>query len=174
MKSCLYPNITRVTFDPETAHPLLSVSRSCTSVWFDAAKDLPECSQDNPKRFHHYYCVLGREGFSVGRHYWEVEVGQKTAWRLGVARADVSRGEMAATSTSGGLWTLALKNGDILACTDPTPVRVNMSLHLARVGVFLDCEKEEVSFYNANNMAPMYILRHGNSPGSFVPLLQPV
>ncbi|XP_077382003.1 zinc-binding protein A33 isoform X2 [Festucalex cinctus] len=161
MKNCLYPNITRVTFDPETAHPLLSVSPSCTSVRFDDARDSPKCRRDNPKRFHHYYCVLGREGFSVGRHYWEVEVGHKTAWRLGVARADVPRGEMAATGTSSGLWTLALKNGDILACTDPTPVRVNVPLHLARVGVFLDCEKEEVSFYNAENMAPVYTFATG-------------
>uniref|UniRef100_A0A3Q2XZ98 Si:ch73-54f23.4 n=1 Tax=Hippocampus comes TaxID=109280 RepID=A0A3Q2XZ98_HIPCM len=161
MKSCLYPDITRVTFDPETAHPLLSVSPSCTSVRFDDAKDMPKCCRDNPKRFHHYYCVLGREGFSVGRHYWEVEVGRKTAWRLGVARADIPRGEIEATGTSSGLWTLALKNGDILACTDPTPVRVNVPLRLARVGVFLDCEKEEVSFYNAENMASVYTFTMG-------------
>ncbi|XP_037129560.1 E3 ubiquitin-protein ligase TRIM69 [Syngnathus acus] len=123
MRSCLYPNITAVTLDPETAHPLLSVSPSCTSPGFNAAGDAPGYGQDEPKRFRHNDCVLGRKGFSAGRHYWEVEVGRKTAWRLGVARADLPRGEMVATGTSAGLWTLALKNGDILACTDPTPVR---------------------------------------------------
>ncbi|XP_057691266.1 zinc-binding protein A33 [Corythoichthys intestinalis] len=161
MKSSLYPNITQVVFDKDTAHHLLSMSSSCTSVWFDDTKEAPECCRDNPKRFHYYYCVLGREGFSVGRHYWEVEVGNKTAWRLGVARADMPRGEMAATGTSSGLWTLALKNGDILACTDPTPAKVNVPLSLSRVGVFLDCEREEVSFYNAENMSPVYTFATG-------------
>ncbi|KAG7474069.1 zinc-binding protein A33-like [Solea senegalensis] len=155
MKSCLYPNITSMTFDPETAHPKLSLSESCTSVWFEEDSDTNDC-QDNPRRFHYYYCVLGRQGFTTGRHYWEVEVGGKTAWRLGVARDDVPRGEMAATGTSSGLWTLALKEGSVLACTDPKPTKVVVSVHLERIGVFLDCEKEEVSFYNAVTMAPIY------------------
>ncbi|TKS82277.1 Zinc-binding protein A33 [Collichthys lucidus] len=155
MKSCLYPNITSVTFDPETAHPNLSVSESCSSLWFEEAKDTKNC-QANPRRFHYYYCVLGHQGFTTGRHYWEVEVGNKTAWRLGVAQEDVPRGEMAATGTSCGLWTLALKSGSILACTDPMPTKVKVSVSLVRIGVFVDCEKEEVSFYNAVTMAPIY------------------
>ncbi|KAE8288995.1 Zinc-binding protein A33 [Larimichthys crocea] len=155
MKSCLYPNITSATFDPETAHPNLSVSESCSSVWFEEAKDTKDC-RANPRRFHYYYCVLGHQGFTTGRHYWEVEVGNKTAWRLGVAQEDVPRGEMAATGTSCGLWTLALKSGSIMACTDPMPTKVKVSVSLVRIGVFLDCEKEEVSFYNAVTMAPIY------------------
>lgn len=153
-KLCL-PDITSVTFDPETAHPNLSVSESCSSVWFEEAKDTKDC-RANPRRFHYYYCVLGHQGFTTGRHYWEVEVGNKTAWRLGVAQEDVPRGEMAATGTSCGLWTLALKSGSIMACTDPMPTKVKVSVSLVRIGVFLDCEKEEVSFYNAVTMAPIY------------------
>lgn len=144
-----------MTFDPDTAHPNLSISESCTSVWYEEDKDTETC-QPNPRRFHYYYCVLGHRGFTSGRHYWEVDVGRKTAWRLGVAREDVPRGEMAATGTSNGLWTLALKAGSIVACTDPKPTKINVSVRLARVGVFLDCEKEEVSFYNAVTMAPIY------------------
>ncbi|CAJ1062568.1 zinc-binding protein A33 isoform X1 [Xyrichtys novacula] len=155
MKSCLYPNITSATFDPDTAHPNLSLSQSCNSVWFDEDKDTKDCD-DNPRRFHYYYCVLGHQGFTTGRHYWEVEVAHKTAWRLGVAREDVERGEMDATGTTSGLWTLALKGGSVFACTDPKPTKVPVSVRLVRIGVFLDCEKEEVSFYNAVTMAPIY------------------
>uniref|UniRef100_A0A3P8X1B5 B30.2/SPRY domain-containing protein n=1 Tax=Cynoglossus semilaevis TaxID=244447 RepID=A0A3P8X1B5_CYNSE len=105
VSSTVFHYITSVTFDPETAHPKLSLSSSCTTVWFDETKDTQEC-QENPLRFHYYYCLLGRQGFTTGRHYWEVQ--------------------------------------DVLACTDPEPTRVNVSLHLERIGVFLDCEKEEV------------------------------
>ncbi|XP_045902064.1 zinc-binding protein A33 [Micropterus dolomieu] len=172
MKSCLYPNITSVTFDPETAHPNLSLSKSCTSVWFEEDKDTTDC-QANPRRFHYYYCVLGHQGFTTGRHYWEVEVGRKTAWRLGVARDDISRGEMAASGTSSGLWTMALKGGSVVAYTDPKPTKVNVSVSLVRIGVFLDCEKEEVSFYNAVTMAPIYTFTIGTVMGPLFPFYNP-
>uniref|UniRef100_A0A8C5HDY7 Si:ch73-54f23.4 n=1 Tax=Gouania willdenowi TaxID=441366 RepID=A0A8C5HDY7_GOUWI len=155
MKNCLYPNVTSMTLDPETAHPALSLSQSCTSVWFEEDKDITGCTA-NPRRFHYYYCVLGHQRLFSGRHYWEVEVGGKTAWRLGVAREDVPRGEMDATGTSNGLWTLALKGGSVVACTDPNPTKVTVSLRLVRIGIFLDCEKEEVTFYNAVTMSPIY------------------
>ncbi|KAM9309987.1 zinc-binding protein A33 [Pholidichthys leucotaenia] len=172
MKSCLYPNITPVTFDPETAHPTLSLSQSCSSVWFDENKET-KSSQSNPRQFHYYYCVLGREGFTTGRHYWEVEVGEKTAWRLGVAREDVLRGEMSATGTSSGLWTLALKGSSVLACTDPEPTKLKVSLRLVRIGVFLDCEKEEVTFYNAVTMAPIYTYSMGTVVVPLFPFYNP-
>lgn len=165
-------DITPMTFDPETAHPNLSLSQSCTSVWFEEDKDTKDC-QANPRRFHYYYCVLGHQRFTTGRHYWEVEVGRKTAWRLGVAKEDVPRGQMDATGTSNGLWTLALKGGSVLACTDPKPTKVNVSVHLVRIGVFLDCEKEEVSFYNAVSMAPIYTFTMGTVMGPLFPFYNP-
>ncbi|XP_061573123.1 zinc-binding protein A33 [Cololabis saira] len=172
MKGALYPNITSVTFDPETAHPNLSISQSGNSVWFDDHKDTSEI-QANPRRFHFYYCLLGKQSFTTGRHYWEVEVGRKTAWRLGVAREDVPRGEMTSSGTSDGLWTMALKGGSILACTEPKPTKVNVSLHLARIGVFLDCEKEEVAFYNAVTMTPIFTFSMGTVVTPLLPFYNP-
>lgn len=169
---CLLTDITSLTFDPETAHPNLSLSQSCTSVWYEEDKDTKDC-QANPRRFHYYYCVLSHQGFTTGRHYWEVEVGHKTAWRLGVAREDVLRGEMASTGTSSGLWTLTLKGGSVLACTDPKPTKVNVSVQLVRIGVFLDCEKEEVSFYNAVTMAPIYTFTMGTVLVPLFPFYNP-
>ncbi|KAM7383255.1 hypothetical protein PAMP_002925 [Pampus punctatissimus] len=165
-------NITSMSFDPETAHPNLSLSQSCTSVWFEEDKDTKDC-QPNPRRFHYYYCVFGNQRFTTGRHYWEVEVGCKTAWRLGVAREDISRGEMATTGTSGGFWTLALKGGVIMACTDPKPTKVNVSVRLVRIGVFLDCDEEEVSFYNAVTMAPIYTFTMGTVLAPLLPFYNP-
>ncbi|CAL8289775.1 unnamed protein product [Merluccius merluccius] len=172
MKSCLYPNITSVTFDPDTAHPLLTVSPSHTSMWFEEDKDVAAC-QANPRRFHYYYCVLGQQGFTTGRHYWEVEVGRKTAWRLGITRDDVHRGELAHSGTMSGIWTLALKGGAVVACTDPEPTRLCVSSRLERIGVFLDCEKEEVSFYNAASMAPLYTFTLGGVNVPLFPFYNP-
>ncbi|XP_035245468.1 zinc-binding protein A33 [Anguilla anguilla] len=162
MKSSLYPNISSLTFDPDTAHPLLALDSTFTSVWFEESKDAATEEEDSsPRRFTYYYCLMGREAFTHGRHYWEVEVARKTAWRVGVAREDVCRGEMDSSSVANGLWTLALKEGTIQACTDPRPTTVPVSVQPARIGVFLDCEKQEVSFYNAVTMTPLFSFSMG-------------
>ncbi|KAA0703178.1 Zinc-binding protein A33 [Triplophysa tibetana] len=158
MKASLYPNISTLTFDLETAHPLLTLSAESTSVIFEEDKEVPKEDPDerNPKRFDYYYCVMGSEGFTYGRHYWEVEVKGKTSWRVGVARADLQRGEMDSSSTLNGLWTLSLRNGSVTACTHPKATQVRSSALLARIGIFLDCDREEVSFYNALTMMPLF------------------
>ncbi|KAL1259293.1 hypothetical protein QQF64_009870 [Cirrhinus molitorella] len=123
MKASLYPNISTLTFDPETAHPLLTLSAERTSVIFDEDK---------------------------------VEVKGKTSWRVGVARADIPRGEMDSSSTLNGLWTLSLRHGSITACTHPKPTKLVSYTPPTRIGIFLDCDREEVSFYNAVTMMPLF------------------
>ncbi|XP_072890990.1 E3 ubiquitin-protein ligase TRIM39-like [Hemitrygon akajei] len=78
-------NRVSVTLDVETANPYLEVSEDRKSVrrtrtW----RNLP----DTGKRFTNRPCVLGSEGFTSGRHYWEVEVTGNQDWCLGVAADD--------------------------------------------------------------------------------------
>ena len=37
--------------------------------------------------------MLGREPLTSGRHYWEVEVGERASWALGVCRENANRKE---------------------------------------------------------------------------------
>lgn len=170
-----YTDISTLTFDPETVHPLLTLSAERTSVTFEEDKVLPNENPDerNPKRFQFYYCVMGSEAFTYGRHYWEVEVKGKTAWRVGVARADIPRGEMDSSSTINGLWTLSLRNGSITACTHPKPTKVLSYTLPVRIGIFLDCDNEEVSFYNAVTMTPLFSFYMGTVLVPLYPFYNP-
>lgn len=152
------PAATAVTLDPDTAYPCLWVSLCRTSVNVGKIQaDLP----DNPERFTLYNIVLGSEAFSSGRHYWEVEVGSKTAWGLGVAAASVNRKEEISLCPDDGFWTLVLRNnGDgtsnYEACTDSEDNLLYPSRPPRRVGVYLDYGRGEVGFYDAGDMSHLF------------------
>ncbi|NXI39278.1 TRI39 ligase, partial [Galbula dea] len=143
-----------LTLDPETAHPNLVVSENRRSVRFLELppRELP----DNPKRFTTYPCVLAAQGFTSGRHYWEVEVGEKTHWALGVCKDSVSRKGDTVPLPETGYWRIRLWNGEkYAATTNPfTPLRLKVKPQ--RVGVFLDYERGQVAFYNLTDHSHIY------------------
>ncbi|XP_074873267.1 E3 ubiquitin-protein ligase TRIM39 [Carettochelys insculpta] len=143
-----------VTLDPETAHPNLVLSEDRKSVKFveTRLRDLP----DTPRRFTVYPCVLATEGFTSGRHYWEVEVGDKTHWALGVCKDSVSRkGELMALPET-GYWRVRLWNGDKYAATTTPFTPLHLPVKPKRVGIFLDYEAGRVSFYNVTDRSHIY------------------
>ncbi|XP_053904119.1 E3 ubiquitin-protein ligase TRIM39-like isoform X1 [Malaclemys terrapin pileata] len=136
-----------VTLDPDTANPNLVLSEDRKRVRHrDTRQDLP----DNPERFDLCPCVLGTEGFTGGRHYWEVEVGDKTDWDLGVCRETVSRKGKVTVTPRNGYWAIWLWNGEYKANNSPSTL-LPVSVRPSRVGIFLDYEAGEVSFYNVTN-----------------------
>ncbi|XP_020667952.3 E3 ubiquitin-protein ligase TRIM39 isoform X1 [Pogona vitticeps] len=143
-----------LTLDPETAHPNLVLSEDRKSVKFveQRLRDLP----DSPRRFTIYPCVLATEGFTSGRHYWEVEVGEKTHWALGVCNDSVSRKGETTSLPETGYWRVRLFNGDKYAATTTPFTPLNISTKPKRVGVFLDYEAGRLSFYNVTDRSHMY------------------
>uniref|UniRef100_A0A8C9WS19 B30.2/SPRY domain-containing protein n=1 Tax=Scleropages formosus TaxID=113540 RepID=A0A8C9WS19_SCLFO len=150
-----------VTLDPDTAHPELILSEDRKQVRNgDTWQDLP----DNPERFNWWSCILGKEGFSSGKHYWEVQVGNKTYWRLGVASESINRKGYFPLDTNNGLWSIWLQNGNKYeAFTDPPvllhlnpPVSLHLSVKPRKVGVFVDYEEGEVSFYSVEDKSHIY------------------
>ncbi|MGH0145107.1 UNVERIFIED_CONTAM: hypothetical protein FKN15_024462 [Acipenser sinensis] len=134
-----------VTLDPNTAHPLLILSGDGKRVrWEVEQQDLP----DNPERFDWWRSVLGKEGFASGRHYWEVEVGENRRWILGVSRESILRKGVMRWSPGDGYWTVGRDGEPFLALTDP-PAPLPLRQALRKVGVYLEYDKKQLSFYNA-------------------------
>nr|XP_014428673.2 E3 ubiquitin-protein ligase TRIM39-like [Pelodiscus sinensis] len=137
-----------VTLDPDTAHPKLILSEDRKRVMLgDTRQTLP----DTPERFDLCVFVLGAEGFTGRRRYWEVEVGNKTRWALGVCRESVSRKGPVTLTPEDGYWSMCLTDGEYKACTSSTLTPLSLSTKPGWVGIFLDYEVGEVSFYNATD-----------------------
>lgn len=140
--------------DPSTAQRDLCLSEDGRQVRYEEQRKTSSHS-DTPRRFSPALFVLGREGLSAGRHYWEVEVGHKTAWTLGVARGSVRRKGEIRLSPDGGFWCLWLKNGEVKALAG-NRVPLYLTSLPQKMGIFLDCEAGQVSFYDARARSHLY------------------
>ncbi|KAE8279301.1 Nuclear factor 7, brain [Larimichthys crocea] len=111
---------------------------------------------DNPERFDRVVCVLGREAISSGRHYWEVEVGGKTDWDLGVARQSINRKGKIEVTPSNGYWFLSLRDKNKYAFRTEPSIDVHLNLRPHKIGIFVDFEKGQVSFFNVDAKIHIY------------------
>lgn len=141
-----------VTLDPDTAHASLVVSRDRRGVrWTDAEQDLPP----DPRRFDVFCCVLGHWGFTTGRHSWEVEVVAGGTWALGVARNSLSRRGCLEFRPEEGIWAVGRCGNRYRAFASP-PTTLPTSGNPRRIRVVLDYEGEQVAFYFAEQLPPVF------------------
>ncbi|XP_047672404.1 butyrophilin subfamily 2 member A2-like [Tachysurus fulvidraco] len=142
-----------VTLDPDTAHPELILSDDEKQVKHgDIRQDLP----DTPQRFDRRPSVLGKQGFSSGRFYYEVQVTGKTKWDVGVATEDTNRKGYITLTPKNGIWTVAQRNEtQYRACVGP-PVPLTLREKVEVVGVFVDYEEGLVSFYDVKSRSHIY------------------
>ncbi|XP_076127622.1 E3 ubiquitin-protein ligase TRIM35-like isoform X2 [Alosa pseudoharengus] len=107
---------------------------------------------DNPERFMTYLMVLGSEGFTSGKHCWEVQVGDRSKWSLGVAKESVERKGETRLNPKYGFWAVKKTNDEYRA----PPETLSLKAKPQRVRVQLDYERGEVSFYDPCDMSHIY------------------
>eukprot|EP00063_Salmo_salar_P075907 XP_014050742.1 PREDICTED: zinc finger protein RFP-like [Salmo salar] len=142
-----------VTLDPDTSHPELILSEDGKQVRCgDTAQNLPP----NPKRFDRCHIVFGKKGFSSDIFYYEVIVKGMTKWTLGLAKESIDRKGIITLSPEHGIWTMVLRDGNVYrACTSP-PVVLSLRKKPQKVGVFVDYEEGQVSFYDVEAKSHIY------------------
>ncbi|XP_076587853.1 zinc-binding protein A33-like [Chaetodon auriga] len=139
-----------VILDPNTGNLWLYLSDDLTSVTCgDTEQQLP----DNPERYTKYPTVLGSEGFSSGKHSWEVEVGDHPDWTVGLAEESVDRKGKIFLSPEYGIWCLVHRSGKYINGLGET---VTVKKSLQRIRVQLDYDREKVSFYDPEDMTHIY------------------
>ncbi|XP_062282731.1 E3 ubiquitin-protein ligase TRIM39-like [Scomber scombrus] len=154
-----------VTLDPDTAHPVLILSDDGKQVYdSDVWKNLP----NNPERFSSYIFVLGKQSFSSGRFYFEVQVKEKTGWTLGVARESFNRKGEITLSPEDGFWTTGLTGNYVFS-----PVRLSLKSRPQKVGVFVDYEEGLISFYDVDAAALIYSFTGCSFTEKLYPIFSP-
>nr|XP_029529475.1 E3 ubiquitin-protein ligase TRIM39-like [Oncorhynchus nerka] len=140
-----------VTLDPDTACSFLILSEDGKQV---RPGDIPQNLPDNPKRFDVHRFVLGKDGFSSGRFYYEVTVKGKTRWHLGVARESTERKRNIILRPEDGLWAVTRRDEND-SWTIPLFL-LSPRKKPQKVGVFVDYEEGLVSFYDVEARSHVY------------------
>ncbi|XP_055994980.1 tripartite motif-containing protein 75-like [Sorex fumeus] len=141
-----------ISLDPQTAHPSLRLSKDLRSVSY--VRKRPKRGR-KPQRWEESaaeLAVLGREAFSRGRHYWEVQVGNKPEWAVGVCIDAPSGKEQRPPGGPRRRWTVQLQDEDYLAGAVPLTLKDKPT----RLGVYLDYELGQLSFYNASDKSHIH------------------
>lgn len=158
-----------VALDSMTNHPWLLLSDDQRMVQEAlSASDLPPSSQ----RFDSWPCVLGWEGYSSGRHYWEVNIANKGYWRIGLTTAESQRHGRFTMTPKQGYWVLWRSTHQFYACTKPE-TSLPVGLVPQRIGIYLDYEEGQISFYNAETKSHIYTFTE-DFKGKVYPLFAPL
>ncbi|KAK7909441.1 hypothetical protein WMY93_014125 [Mugilogobius chulae] len=142
-----------VVLDPDTAHPNIVLSLDGKQA---GRGELLHIVPDNPQRFDPVICVLAKTGFVSGRFYFQVSVGSKTYWDLGVVLQSVNRKGMITSKPENGFWTVRLRGGDEYRALDSPSVLLKLSTKPQTVGVFTDYDQGTVAFYDADAKVLLY------------------
>uniref|UniRef100_A0A8C9Q240 Tripartite motif-containing protein 64-like n=1 Tax=Spermophilus dauricus TaxID=99837 RepID=A0A8C9Q240_SPEDA len=96
----------------------------------------------------------GADGFTSGRHYWEVDVGNTSNWILGVCK-DFMTSDTFDSEKAFLLFSLK-KNNHYRIFTNSPPLIQYVQKPEGRVGVFLDYDNEMLSFYDVYRCSLIY------------------
>ncbi|XP_055968278.1 E3 ubiquitin-protein ligase TRIM17 [Sorex fumeus] len=154
--------------DPASAYPHLLLYESRLRRYLSTAGG----AAGGQDRFLAYPCAVGLEAFSSGRHYWEVGVSLagEAPWALGVCRDDVSRRERVPKSPENGFWVVQLSRGpQPPPRAGPARAPVTLSEPPSQLGVFLDFEAGEVSFYSLRDGSHLHTYAQAAFPGPLRP-----
>lgn len=138
-----------VTLNPVTAYPFLILSEDRKQV---KRGEKLQFYRNSSHRFDVWSCVIAKEGYSSGRHYWEVRrthitshhstrtlwskvtpavshlcqvsVGENKDWKLGVVSESAQRKGLFDMSPPNGYYAIWLSGSQLRALTTPPLTKV--------------------------------------------------
>lgn len=155
--------------DPASAYPYLLLYESRQQRYLNAVPDGTSLSGQD--RFLAYPCAVGQKAFSSGRHYWEVgmNLAGEALWALGVCLDNVSRKDRVPKSPENGFWVVQLYKGKKLTPPVSTGPPITLMEPPSHIGIFLNFEAGEISFYSLNDGSHLHTYVQAAFPGPLRP-----
>uniref|UniRef100_A0A3B4XW97 Zinc-binding protein A33-like n=1 Tax=Seriola lalandi dorsalis TaxID=1841481 RepID=A0A3B4XW97_SERLL len=107
----------------------------------DNRHSCPSYTEDTSVR---YASAYSTNQFTSGQHYWEIEVGKRDYWKVGLQKYYLSYNEQKYVTSSQNKVTNLTFTG-----------------RPQKIGIYLDCMSKELSFYDAENMTHIHTMREG-------------
>ncbi|XP_056431186.1 nuclear factor 7, brain-like [Gadus chalcogrammus] len=159
-----------VRLDPSTAHPRLIISADGKKVKGGGGiQVVPMGAQ----RFDLYSSVLGRNRLTSGKAYWQVEVGDKLGWVLGVTTVTSQRKGRLVFQPDANYWVIKHHDGDGYAAMTAPTKKLALIAKPKMVGVFLDYEEGLVSFYDLTSSSHIFSFTACVFSGELCPYFSP-
>ncbi|XP_049609843.1 E3 ubiquitin-protein ligase Midline-1 [Syngnathus scovelli] len=132
--------------DPKSAHKKLKISHDNLTVERDESTSKKGHSQE---RFSSQssYGVVGNVYIDSGRHYWEAMIGGSTWYAVGIAYKSAPKHEWIGKNSSS--WVLCRCNNSWVVRHNSKDLAIEPSPHLRRVGILLDYDAGQLTFYDA-------------------------
>lgn len=167
--------------DLATAHPRLEVSQDRKQVFWRRQPLHETKSAHTP--YDRQYSVSAQEGFTAGRHYWEVIVQEKPYWLIGATTGPAYKSNGPCQGESSppradakgdtASWCIYHGDGKYLACHNGQEKQLSVQgKRLRKLGMLADLQKGELSFYDGDTLT----LLEGFSVGptkALYPVLNP-
>ncbi|XP_012879064.1 PREDICTED: tripartite motif-containing protein 60-like [Dipodomys ordii] len=160
-----------VILDPETAHCRLSISEDRKTVRYGLRQKLPPLAS----RFFLCPAVLGSRAYNSGRQYWEVDVKDKSDWIVGVCKESLPRrkkNQKQQLLKQDGIWAVGRCSGCIESnyiALGPKRISLLPKVTPSKIGVFLDIEMGEVSFYNLDDRSLLHTYNNDHFNEALLP-----
>ncbi|XP_067303804.1 butyrophilin subfamily 1 member A1-like [Pseudorasbora parva] len=163
----------QITIDHEHSHPDLMISKDC-KVLRDRAG-----YKYTGEGFPYELCASGAQTFTSGRHYWEVELAvppnpPKDHWMIGVMKhGNYCSKDRSALTPSNGFWFLCSDGPKGLYMSPVTPITFPLLPRPERLGVLLDYDDSQLSFYNVKERKHLLTMSSRFTGSVIAPLFNP-
>ncbi|KAL7841061.1 hypothetical protein SRHO_G00247520 [Serrasalmus rhombeus] len=126
--------------------------------------------------------ALCEERISSGRYYWEITALTEptkgaaykcpTSWYVGVTNETAEKKRKVPLTPQNGYWVLHYERETGYYVNDPSQNPVLVRDRFSKLGVFLDCEKRKLSFYDCDKQTHLYTFYDVPST-PLIPVLSP-